>query len=390
MCANLLRRFNCGVYLSLIISPLLRAIVKAVAGEAAGRAVERGQIISTLMGPADPRWTRFLEHTQHDFYHLPSYAEVSSKYEGATPVAFYAEMGRSSILLPLLIRNVPEHLGAPKNWTDGASPYGYAGPLIRDADPETVRLLLRALRTLALENDIVSVFLRFHPLLNEAPEVFSEFGDLVRHGETVYVDLSRPAEKIWSDLRHGHREGVRKLRQMRFTVEFDSWKKLPGFIGAYRDTMERVSATDFYRFPESYFFDLREALGNRLHLCTVEAPNGETASGSLFTLENGIAQNHLAATNANYLRLGPSKLMTYAQVIWLKSAGATVFHLGGGVSSRADSLFSFKAGFSKLRFNFWTCSAIIDKDRYASLVHAANGRAGYREEYFFPAYRDGR
>ena len=120
----------------------------------------------------------------------------------------------------------------------------------------------------------------------------------------------------------------------------------------------------------------------RLHpLLMVKSPQAVS-----FTLENGIAQNHLAATNNEYLRFGPSKLMMYSQVRWLKYAGGTVFHLGGGVSSRPDSLFHFKAGFSGLRASFCTCSVIIDEDRYMQLVKASG--AGIREdEDFFPAFR---
>jgi Acetyltransferase (GNAT) domain len=345
-------------------------------------------VLSTFIGPADPEWTRFLGSTQHDFYHLPSYARMSSKYERGTPVAFYAEAGESSFLLPLLIRPVPEDLGFPRTWRDAASPYGYPGPLLRNADdPETVQSFVGAFRKYALENNIISAFVRLHPLLNDRPQIFSELGEIVQHGETVYIDLRKRLDEIWRDLKHGHREGIRKLRRMRFTVEFDSWEKMHGFLDAYRSTMDRVSAGAFYRFPESYFHDLRKALGHQLHLCTVQAPNGEIAAGGLFTLVNGIAQDHLAATNDNYVRFGPSKLMTYSQAIWLKSAGATVYHLGGGVLSHADSLLYFKSGFSKLRCAFSTCSAIIDQDRYTRLVNAASGRVGQREDYFFPAYR---
>jgi Acetyltransferase (GNAT) domain len=345
-------------------------------------------VVSTLIGPADPKWTRFLGNTRHDFYHLPSYVRMTSKFECAAPIAFYAEAGQSSLLLPLLIRPIPEHLGFPKTWCDAVSPYGYPGPLINNVDdPETVQLLLRAFRRYALQNDIISVFIRLHPLLNETPEIFSELGEIVRHGETVCIDLRKRVDEIWRDLKHGHREGMRKLRRMRFTVEFDSWDRMDDFIHAYQSTMERVSAADFYRFPKSYFHELRQAVGHQLHVCSVQAPDDEFAAGGLFTLVNGIAQDHLAATNDKYVRLGPSKLMTYAQVIWLKSAGATVYHLGGGVSSRADSLFYFKSGFSQLRCSFSTCSAVIDEGRYTQLVSAASGRIGPREGYFFPAYR---
>jgi hypothetical protein len=277
-------------------------------------------VVSTFIEPDDRKWTRFLETTRHDFYHLPSYARMSSKYERATPIAFYAQIGDSSLLLPLLIRPIPEWLGFPKTWSDAASPYGYPGPLVRNGDdPETARLLLRAFRKYALENDIVSVFVRLHPLLNDLPQIFNELGEVVRHGETVHIDPSRSLEEIWQDLKHGHRESIRKLWRLGFTVEFDSWNRMPGFIHAYRGTMERVSASDFYRFPESYFYELRDALKGDLHLCTIQSPNGEVASGGLFTLVNGIAQDHLVATNDKYLPLGPSKLMIYSQVIWDRS-----------------------------------------------------------------------
>lgn len=344
-------------------------------------------VLSTFIEPGDPRWPRVLASTPHDFYHFPSYTRMSSSYERATPVAFYAQAGKNSLLLPLLIRPIPESLGFPGTWSDAASPYGYPGPLIHNpGDPETARLLLGAFRRYVLERDVISVFIRLHPLLNGTPEVFSELGEIVRCGETVYIDLCKCLDEIWRDLSHGHRQGIRKLQRLRFTVEFDSWDRLHSFINAYRATMQRVSASDFYHFPESYFQGLREVLGDRLHLCTVHASDGELAAGGLFTLVNGIGQNHLAATTDKYVRFGASKLMIYSQVIWLKSAGATVYHLGGGVSSRADSLFDFKSGFSKLRCSFSTCKAIIEEDRYNRLVNAATGRVG-REGHFFPAYR---
>lgn len=348
---------------------------------------ESSEVLSTFIGPEDPQWTRFLESTRHDVYHLPSYVSLSSKYEGGTPVAFYAEIKNSALLVPLLVSPIPEYLDISEVWCDAASPYGYPGPLLRNSnDYETARVLLSAFRKYALDNNLISVFVRLHPLLNDTPEIFGELGEVVRHGETVYVDLHKSPEEIWHDTRHDHREHIRKLQKLGFTVEFDAWSRLDGFIAAYTATMQRVTAENFYRFPESYFHELREALGTRLHLCTVQAPDGEVASGALFTLQDGISQGHLAATLSKYLQLGPSKLMAYSQIIWLKSAGASVFHLGGGVSSRTDGLFTFKAGFSKLRSSFSTCSAIINPDKYRQLVEAASGKVGQRQG-FFPGYR---
>jgi hypothetical protein len=132
--------------------------------------------------------------------------------------AFYAEVHQNALLLPLLIRPIPEHFGFSKGWTDAASPYGYPGPLIRRRhDSDTVALLVRAFRRYPFENNVVSAFVRLHPLLNDTPERLTELGDIVRHGETVYLDLSKPLDEVWRDIRHGHREGIRKLRRLGFT-----------------------------------------------------------------------------------------------------------------------------------------------------------------------------
>ena len=77
---------------------------------------------------------------------------------------------------------------------------------------------------------------------------------------------------------------------------------------------------------------------------------------------------------------------------WAKQRGNEVFHLGGGVGSAKDSLYHFKAGFSKQRHNFLTLSLITDKEFYCTLVEL---RAKYLntevqellKTNFFPAYR---
>ena len=55
---------------------------------------------------------------------------------------------------------------------------------------------------------------------------------------------------------------------------------------------------------------------------------------------------------------------------FMKARGNRVMHLGGGLGGAHDSLFDFKAGFSKDRQPFRTWRVVVDPVRYAELSRA--------------------
>jgi hypothetical protein len=110
----------------------------------------------------------------------------------------------------------------------------------------------------------------------------------------------------------------------------ETWAHLIGFQAAYRETMTRVAAADYYFFSDQYFTELRAALGERLHLFVVER-GGRVAAAALFTQSSGIVQYHLSATRDEFLSVSPMKLLLHFARTWFKERGCTVMHLGGGV-----------------------------------------------------------
>lgn len=347
-------------------------------------------MIAEFISPQDSRWGQLLERTRHDFYHLPEYVQFAAKYEGGMPVAFYAEEGDSALLAPLLVREVPVSLGAPAGWRDATTPYGYPTPLlIPERDSEALERFLQAFNEVAAQQGLISAFFRLHPLLVLPGEVLSKWGTLILHGQTVSIDLCLSNEDSWAQTSRNHRQNIRRLKRLGFRAQMDQWEMFDDFIAIYLQTMERCDADDFYFFDHAYFSELRAVLGDRLHLCTVISPRGEVAAAGLFTVIAGMVQAHLAGTANDFLYCAPSKLMFDHVRWWAKQAGCCALHLGGGVGCRTDSLFSFKAGFSELRSEFFTYRMIIDSEKYAELCRRA------REHYqgtdadpaHFPAYR---
>lgn len=348
-------------------------------------------MIAEFITPTDSRWTECLTGVSHDFYHLPEYVDFAARHEGGGAAAFLGRDENCTLLVPLLLRAVPEELDALPSWRDASSPYGYPSPLFSPAvTPHQVRRLLHAFLCCSREAEIVSIFLRFHPLLPSPLAEFGEHGAIIHHGKTVRINLCHDREQLWRETRENHRRGITALYQDGFRARLDHPDDWPGFVAAYEETMERLHADSYYHFPVDYFSELREALGEKLHLCAVISPQNEVAAAGLFTAVQGIVQYHLGGTAENYLALAPSKLMFDHVREWAKETGQQVFHLGGGLGCRDDSLFRFKAGFSKATAEFYTGRMVVDHERYALLssrFRQAKGETERINDNYFPLYR---
>lgn len=347
-------------------------------------------MFADLLPLHDATWRRFLGCARHDTYHLPEYVRVASRHEGGAPVAFYAQQGGDALLLPLLMREPPTYLGAPSDWCDVISPYGYPGPIATpNASPEFLRSAIAAFRRVAREYGIVSAFVRMHPLRSVPIDLLEGLGDVVLHGSVVYVDLAQTEEQWWAETRNDHQRSITRLVRLGYSVEMDDWTAYPTFRAVYRSTMERHSASAFYFFSDEYFSELHELLGDHVHLCIVRSPDGDVAAGGLFLLADGIVEYHLGGTAEAHLAKGPSKLMFDFVRRWAKAAGASVLNLGGGVGGATDSLYWFKSGFSRLSAAFHTVRIVFDEERYHRLSAASRVLHPPEDAHttFFPAYR---
>lgn len=339
------------------------------------------------LAPDSRRWDDFLSATPHDAYHRPGYVALSAAHDGGEPMALLVEEGDRRLFFPLILRPLPD------GGHDAASPYGYPGPLASAAGQADEAFLCRAIETAAEalhRRGVVSLFLRLSPCMAFPRGPLQRCGTLVDHGETVYLDLTLPREELRRQLRPGHRYEIRRAQNGGAVVEVDaSWREIDGFRAMYAATMRRVGAAGYYDFSREHFANLRAALGSAVHLIVARI-EGQLAGGALFFEVHGVVQYHLSATADAYLRQCPAKLVLDFARDWFQSRGNRVLHLGGGVCSRNDSLFQFKAGFSRSRARFATWRRIVDPEAYTRLVRRWAERSGQTAagpEGFFPAYR---
>ncbi|GIE91786.1 GNAT family N-acetyltransferase [Actinoplanes regularis] len=332
-----------------------------------------------LLEPDDTAWAEALDRTRHDIYHLPGYARLDARLTGGSPAAFRYDEADHVLLLPLILRPVPE-----TGLTDAISPYGYPGP-VSDVAPVNTGFWARAagaMVDLLSTHGVVTTFVRLHPLL-PAPRVSLETaGTVVSHGETVSIDLTRTAEQLWADTHRSHRNQVNKARRAGVEVVFDDWSLFDAWIDTYHATMHRVGARDFYFFAREHFHRLRDGLRPHLHLATA-VREGEVLGGNLFFEYDGIMHTHLQSTRDAPI-FHADKLLYHEVRLWGRERGNRVYHLGGGVGGVDDTLFRYKAAFGAGRQEFHTWRLITDPAAYERLAGAPtpSSLAGR-----FPPYR---
>lgn len=345
----------------------------------------------------DPLWMKTLSQLRHDVFYLPEYLRLEAHRIEATPEAFLVVEGDKQFFLPYLIRQCNEFFVdaiAPDPIYDVTTPYGYPGILVSEAAMQDISFLETALeqfKSVLKSKGICSAFLRLNPILNQnIPQIYSS--EICQEtGETIWIDLTRSREEIWRQTRSDHRKDINRHRRSGHVarmVPFESY--FSHFLEIYYETMDRVGANQSYYFDQTFFANLL-TLKDKINLCIVEIED-QIASACLVTECCGVVHSYLGGTKNDFLRLAPEKLLFDYVRFWAKERGNQTFHMGGGAGGSKDGVYYFKAGFSELRFQFFTLRLIIDPEQYFQLVNLRANQLKIDpdillENDFFPAYR---
>lgn len=327
------------------------------------------------------KWTSLVNKSNsYDFYHTWQYHSMEASGEA---FLFVYEFPNNFIALPLIKRKIENSI-----YFDCTSVYGYPGPVsslpYNSIAREEIVSFKAALTDYFQSSDIVSVFSRLHPLMNQEL-ILSEFEGILDNGQTVCIDLALDIELIRANYGHGTSSSIQKLKKKGYTVrEAKSVSEIESFVDIYHSNMERVNALPYYFFKEEYFLELLNTTDFSCKLFLVYLDDIIT-SGSIITLTSNIMQYHLSGTHNDFYKDAPVKLLIDEVALFGQQNGMRYFHLGGGIGGANDSLFKFKAGFSDLYLNFSTWRFIANKPVYDELVLEISKQHTLTDT--FPLYR---
>ncbi len=305
-----------------------------------------------------------------DIYYLQEYAATFQLHGDGIPLLieysdkdtrFCYVVMRSDVADSPKFRNILKS----GEFYDFETPYGYGGPLCDSVIPEnSQRDFLKEINLYAHQNNIVSQFVRFHPLLMNQEAAPLVFETRYLH-DTIYIDTESP-ELILLNMDSKNRNMVRKAAKNGVTIERKSIAQYQDFIPIYVETMKKDDAEEYYFFGEDYF---QAQQGLKDNACIFYAMlEGSPIAAAIMYYNDRFIHYHLAGTHTEYRKYAPSNLLLYETACWASKKGIKKFHLGGGIT-QDDNLFGFKKQFNKNgRLPFVIGRTIFNTKAYQELL----------------------
>ena len=323
--------------------------------------------------------------TEYDTYWLSGYVKAFFLHGDGIPLMVYCENGDARGINVVMKRSLPpmpdnEEGFHTDEWFDFSTPYGYGGWLI---EGETSEGLFTEYEKWCLNNNIISEFVRFHPVIDNQRYSAGSY-EVVHLGNTVTIDTSSP-EVIWENITSKGRNTIRKAQKNGIKIYNGRSRELYRiFKEIYDGTMDKDHAEEYYYFSDEFYESILEDLSTNAQVFYAEY-EGKIIAASIMLAVNGRMNYHLSGSLREYANLAPSNLLLYQASLWGCANGCKTLYLGGGVGSSEDSLYTFKKAFNRQDNDRIFCigKKIFNKDVYDRLAELH----GNTDSSFFPIYR---
>ncbi|GAB2538054.1 GNAT family N-acetyltransferase [Gracilibacillus alcaliphilus] len=322
-----------------------------------------------------------------DIYFEHNYGKLYEEIEHGESSVFKLDNEFGSIEYIFLKRKIPGD--TKEEYFDIVSPYGYGGPVIVDYVPGKKRELVLEFKNkfheFCVDNNIISEFVRFHPLVNNAKD-FEDVYKVEYSRKTVGTNLKEFDDPFQSEFSKSCRKNIRKSLKEGVSYRVtEQPEDISAFKQIYYSTMDRNQAKDYYYFDDAYFEKCLNYFKKNLLLVEAIYEDKIIAMGFYF-IYNKTIHIHLSGTLSEFLYLSPAYILRYAVTLWGKENEYEVIHHGGGrTSDEEDNLFKFKKQFGKnTEYLFYIGKNIINEEIYYKLCKQKEIDVNID---FFPAYR---
>ncbi len=325
----------------------------------------------------------------HDVYYFSSYAKAFQLHGDGDPVLFYFEEGGTraiNIAMKRDLANIKYFADKvpPETQYDLITPYGYGGFLVEGGKTKPLE---QKYTNFCLENGIISEFVRFHPMLENARDALSIY-ETVELGKTVYIDL-RDKNNIWSNFTGKNRNVIRKAKNLGVEI---FWGRSPQlfekFKELYDQTMAGQNADDYYYFTKPFYTSIMWDLRNHA-MIFYATHKSDIIAMAIILFCNRQMHYHLSGSNWDYRNYAANNLLLYKAALWGHDNGFETFHLGGGLGGAEDSLYQFKKAFNRNGHSVFSVGkACFNREAYDMLVDIRKQDNNFdADSGFFPLYR---
>ena len=308
------------------------------------------------------------EDIAFDFFEqLPT----SRKIATLSPNYAVADAARDAELEPIFLNyregNNFWQIGLHKGWVEEAgcfdlqSPYGYGGIVTNCDDGDFLLRAENSYKNWCKENNILAEFIRLHPLADSwQPFIGTKKFDR----NTIVINLE---EDIRSGYTPSCRRQIKKAeRNMVIARTIETNGNIIEFANFYREAMQHIGAQEFYFFNDEYFMKLASMPTLKLRVCSRDE---KWLSAAFFLELEKHIEYHIGATTELGRQVSSFNYLLDSTAFLAKEIGMKKFYLGGGTNSEeTNSLYHFKAGFSKHTLQFCWSYYIHNAEAYYSTM----------------------
>lgn len=331
----------------------------------------------------------FAECINVTVYHQPEYLLAELKAEEGETKIFLYEDGSGFALFPSVIKKINDivYLTDVLDTViyDMITPHEYSGIIANNENDDLKERLLREIIQYCEKNNIIFGFVRINPYFREQPQIFKARGfQVILSNRQVYVDLKQTAENIWNAYRSNVKRNIKRAQKEDLTFEIaqKNDKNIRIFQKMYVNAMDILEARRFLYFNSTYFDSL--IMCGCVELCFVRDPSGKVIASGIMLVEDNMTYYHLGCFDRDYSTKRPMNYLIHSMILWAKSHGCSVFHLGGGGSS----LMQFKEGYSQDRIDYYIAYGIYDESEYDDICRIWRTKFPEADvKGYYPQYR---
>lgn len=332
------------------------------------------------------KWDEIVKSFKHyDVYWLSGYVRAFEINGDGQPLLFFYENSDTRGINVVMKRDISctchfFNIIEQNRYFDFSTPYGYGGWII---EGDGINELFRTYEEWCLNNNIISEFVRFHPIIMNNVTCENSY-KVIQLGKVVTLDTTS-SEKIWSNLTSKNRNCIRKAQKNSIKIYNGRYPQIYRvFMDIYNKTMDKDNADKYYYFSQEFYDSVLNNLPYNSQVFYAEYEE-KVIAASIMLMSNRKMNYHLSASLKEYSSLAASNLLLYSAAVWASNNGYETLYLGGGVGSREDNLFKFKKSFFRGEdlYSFYIGKKIFNKNVYDELVK----KSGIEERNFFPQYR---
>lgn len=325
----------------------------------------------------------------YDIYWLSGYVRAFQIHGDGEPLLLFYEDDSSRGINVVMKRDISDDNNfktkIEKNaYYDVTTPYGYGGWHF-EGNLSDINAFEKEYEMWCKDNNIVSEFVRFHPVMENASESYNDYYEKTFLGNTVAVELDSE-EAIWERFSSSNRRHIKVSNKEGVEIRIETSKEaFDIFQEIYKTTMNQDDATSYYYFKEDFFESVRNDLAGNYKLFTAYL-NGKPIASSIMLFDGKYMNYHLSGQLFEYRRYAGTNKLLYEAAKWGCEQGYEWLHLGGGLGAKEGPLYDFKKSFYKKGEDkeFFVGKKIVDKEKYDYLVLLRNDELS---EGFFPRYR---